>query len=64
MITNIGYTIEIFIFIFCLLNVIKNVYNFIKIMKQHEGKLETSLSSQIMLGLSISYILTAIIIGF
>ena len=64
MLLNIGYTIEIFIFIFCLLNVLKHTYNFIKVMRQHEGKLETDSVSQILLGLSLSYILTSIIIGF
>ena len=31
MITNIVYTLEIFIFIFCSLNVFKNLYNMIKV---------------------------------
>ena len=64
MTTNIIYTIEIFIFIFCSLNVLKHLYNFIKVMKQKEGKLESDTTTKVLLGLSISYILTALITGF
>ena len=64
MITNIVYTLEIFIFIFCSLNVFKNLYNMIKVLRIKEGKMESSTSSIVFLGLSISYIITALIVGF
>jgi len=64
MITNIVYTLEIFIFIFCSLNVFKNLYNMIKVLRTKEGKMESSTSSIVFLGLSISYIITALIVGF
>lgn len=64
MTTNIIYTLEIFIFIFCSLNIFKNLYNMIKVLRTKEGKMESSTSSVVLLGLSISYIITALIVGF
>lgn len=64
MFNNIIYTLEIFIFIFCSLNVFKNFYNMIKVLRTKEGKMESSTSSLICLGLSLSYIITALIVGF
>lgn len=56
--------IEIFLFVFASLVVVKNIYSFIKVMKLKEGKVDSSLFSEIVLGSSISYIITMLIIGF
>lgn len=64
MTTNLIYTLEIFIFIFCLLNIINKSYNLLKVMRQQDGKIDTTTTSKILLGLSISYVITALIIGF
>lgn len=64
MTTNILYTLEVFIFIFCSLNILKNLYNMIKVLRTKEGKMESSTSSIVLLGLSLSYVITALIIGF
>lgn len=56
--------IKVFIFIFCCLNVIKNVFTFAKVLWTQQGKYDSSTTSQICLGMSLSYILTLIIIGF
>lgn len=64
MFNNIIYTLEIFFFIFCSLNVFKNIFNVLKVMHNKEGKMEMPTISLICLGFSISYIITALIVGF
>ena len=64
MLNNIVYTLKVFIFVFCSLNVFKNLYNMIKVLRTQEGKMETSSSGIICLGLSLSYIITVLIVGF
>ena len=56
--------IKVFIFIFCFLNVIKNIYNFIKVMRLESGSFDNGKYGTIYFGLSLSYILTLLIIGF
>lgn len=56
--------LEIFFFIFSLLNIIKNIYTFIKVVRLKEGKVDTSLVSEIMFGVSLSFVITMLIIGF
>ena len=64
MFNNILFTIELFIFIFCSLNIFKLFYNLVKVMRTREGKIDTNDLSTILLGLSISYVLTVLITGF
>ena len=64
MFNNLIYTLEVFIFIFCSLNVFKNFYNMIKVLRTQEGKMENSTMSVVYFGLSLSYIITALIVGF
>lgn len=56
--------VKVFIFIFCCLNIIKNVFTFAKVLWTQQGKYDSSTLSQICLGMSISYVLTLIIMGF
>lgn len=56
--------IKIFMFIFCLLNIIKNVYNIIKIMYLQSGGLTNGKYNTLFFGLSLSYVITILIIGF
>jgi hypothetical protein len=56
--------VKIFLFIFCLLNVVKNIYNFIKVMRLESGSLNNGKYGTIYFGLSLSYVLTLLIIGF
>ena len=55
---------EIFIFVFAILIVIRNVFNFLQIIRQKEGKFSLTTAGLITLGCSISYIITKIITGF
>jgi hypothetical protein len=64
MFNNILFTIEVFVFIFCSLNIFKHLYNMVKIMRTRDGKLDNGSLSTILLGLSISYVLTVLITGF
>lgn len=64
MFNNILYTIELFLFVFCCLNIFKNFYQFVKVLYTQNGKIESSTLSTILLGCSISYVITALIIGF
>ena len=64
MTTNIILWIEVFIFIMCCLNIIKNTYNIIKVMWTHSGKVDIDNVGIILFGASISYILSTLIIGF
>ena len=55
---------EIFIFIFAILIVVRNLFNFLQIIRQRKGKFSLTTSGLITLGCSISYIITKIITGF
>lgn len=54
--------IWIFIFVYAILVVIKNVYGVIKISVLKQGKVDTTTFNQVSLGLAISYIITFLII--
>lgn len=56
--------IEIFIFVLSCLNVVQNIFKFFKILWLKQGKFEITNLSKLLLGLSISYIMTQLIIGF
>lgn len=56
--------IQLFIFIFSCLLVIKDIFSFIKVLVIKQGKVEQSKYSLVCLGCAISYIITTLIIGF
>jgi hypothetical protein len=60
---NLLLSVEIFIFVFCALIVVKNIYKLISAMSLRE-KYETTKYQTCVLGLSLSYIITALIMGF
>ena len=57
-------SLEVFVLIMAILNIIKHAYNFAKVYASEEGKLNISARSTIIFGASLSYIITAIICGF
>ncbi len=63
MFRNLLLSCEIFVFIFCILIVIKNIYKLISAISLRE-KYETTKYQTCVLGLSLSYIITALIMGF
>jgi len=56
--------IKIFLFVFSILIVVKNIYSFIKVMYMRQGKIDASRTSEIIFGCAVSYIITILIIGF
>lgn len=56
--------VRIFIFIFALLIIIRDAYNFVKVLRLKEGKYDATTTNLILLASSISYIITMLIIGF
>lgn len=64
MTTNLFLWIEVFVFIMCCLNIIKNIYNITKVMWTHSGKVDMDTIGCILFGASISFILSTLIIGF
>lgn len=56
--------IKIFFFIFAILIIVKDLYSFIKIIRLKEGKYNSTNLNSILLGSSISYVITMLIIGF
>lgn len=64
MITNVILWIEIFIFILCCLNLFKHLYIIFKVLYMKSGKIESDSVSMLLLGFSISYIVTTLITGF
>lgn len=57
-------TIKVFIFIMSCLNIIKNIYNFIKVMRLQQGYFDNGKYGNLFFGLSLSYIITILIMGF
>lgn len=55
--------VRIFIFIFALLIIIRDAYNFVKVLRLKEGKYDATTTNLILLASSISYIITMLIIG-
>lgn len=54
--------IGIFLFVFSILIIIKNLFNFIKVLYLKEGKYDNSRIQQLLLGSSISYVITFLIL--
>lgn len=64
MLTTFLLGIKVFLFIFAILIVIRDAYNFVKVIRLREGKYDATTTNLIVLASSISYILTMLIIGF
>lgn len=56
--------LEIFIFILSCLNVIRHIFKLSKVLWTKNGKITENNFSILLLGMSISYIITQLIIGF
>lgn len=56
--------LEIFIFILSILNVFKNVFKLVKVIWTKSGKMDNNWLDNLLLGMSISYVITQLIIGF
>lgn len=56
--------VKIFVFIFAILVIIRDLFNLIKVIRLKEGKFELTRTGLISLGCSISYVLTMLISGF
>ena len=56
--------VRIFIFIFAFLIIIRDAYNFAKVLRLKEGKYDATTTNLILLASSISYVITTLIIGF
>ena len=56
--------IKIFLFIYSILIIIRDLYTFTKVLRLKEGKYDATTLNLILLGSSISYIITMLIIGF
>jgi hypothetical protein len=61
---NLILNIKVFVFIFCILCIIRDTYGILKILKLKEGKYSLSTERLFLLGGSISYVLTMLIMGF
>lgn len=64
MLTTFFLGVRVFLFIFAILIIIRDAYNFIKVIRLKEGKYNATTTNLIALASSISYIFTMLIIGF
>ena len=64
MLTTFLLGVKVFLFIFAILIVIRDAYNFVKVIRLREGKYDATTTNLIVLASSISYIFTMLIIGF
>jgi hypothetical protein len=56
--------LEIFVFVMACLNILTNIYNFVKIWYTENGKYEGTKTQSLLLGSSIAYVITMTIVGF
>lgn len=56
--------LEVFFFIFAILCIIRDFYGLAKVIRLKEGKLDMGSLRIAMLGISISYVITMLILGF
>lgn len=63
MVNNTFLFISVFLLIMAVLNVVKNLYAFAKVMSKQEGKFEADTWSTVLLGCSLSYIIATLIVG-
>lgn len=64
MVLNILMYLELFVFILSFLDVFREIFGVIKVIKMRSGKVDITGWRLTFLGFSISYILTMIILGF
>lgn len=64
MLTTFLLGVKVFLFIFAILIVIRDAYNFVKVIRLREGKYDATTTNLIVLASSISYIFTMLIMGF
>ncbi len=57
------YQLKVFVMILSILYIIKYILNVVKVMRLEQGKVENTTADLLLLGLSLSYILTSIITG-
>jgi hypothetical protein len=57
-------TLKVFIFVLSCLNIIKNIYGFVKVMRLQQGHFDNGKYGNLCFGLSLSYIITLLITGF
>jgi hypothetical protein len=55
---------KLFFFILSCLTILKNIYTFIKVIRMEQGKFDNGKYGNLLFGLSLSYIITSLIIGF
>ena len=56
--------VKIFVFIFSILFILRNLYSFIKVLYMKEGRYDASSLNLRLLATSISYVITILILGF
>ena len=56
--------VKIFVFIFSILFILRNLYSFIKVLYMKEGRYDASSLNLSLLATSISYVITILILGF
>lgn len=56
--------VKIFFFVFAILCVIRDIYGFCKVLVLQEGKYEMTNKRLLVVGVSLSYIMTLLINGF
>ena len=56
--------LQVFMLVFCSLNVIRCSFNLIKTLYTQSGKIENDTWSRIFFGASLSYLITTIMVGF
>ena len=64
MVEEIVLFIKLFFFILSCLNLLKNSYSFIKVIRMQQGHFDNGKYGNLLFGLSLSYIITTLIIGF
>ncbi len=58
------YWVSIFLFVFASLYIVKTIYAFCKVLWLKYGKVESGKYDDLFFGLSLSYVITMLIIGF
>jgi len=58
------FQIRLFVFVFCVLLVLRNAFMFTKVLYLKQGKVNTSTLNTVGTGLAMSYIVTVLITGF
>jgi len=58
------FQIRLFVFVFCVLLVLRNAFMFTKVLYLKQGKVNTSTLNTVGTGLALSYIITVLITGF